>query len=57
MNGQLLRTLLDDNCAAGWHTVGWDGRDESGRKMESGVYFYNLAAPGIDESRKMILLP
>jgi len=43
--------------AAGSHSVRWDGRDESGRKVASGVYFYNLAADGISESRKMILLP
>ena len=35
----------------------WDGRDGRGLSVPSGVYFYNLKAPGIDESRRMILLP
>lgn len=57
VRGRLVRTLVEDRRAAGSHSVRWDGRDEAGRKVASGVYFYNLAAPGINESRKMILLP
>ncbi len=57
VSGRLVRTLVEDRRAAGSHSVRWDGRDESGRKVASGVYFYNLAADGISESRKMILLP
>ncbi len=56
VNGRLVRTLVDENRAAGQHSVVWDGLDESGRALSSGVYFYTLAAPGIEENRKMLLL-
>jgi hypothetical protein len=36
--------------------VRWDGRDETGRAVASGVYFYSLTAPGVDENRRMILV-
>ena len=57
VSGRLVRTLVEGRRAAGSHNVQWDGRDEGGRKVSSGVYFYNLIAPGINECRKMILLP
>jgi len=56
VNGMLIRTLVDARLPAGRHSVRWDGCDEAGRRMASGVYFYSLAAPGVDESRKMILV-
>ncbi|MBU1700998.1 MAG: hypothetical protein KJ831_12710, partial [Candidatus Eisenbacteria bacterium] len=37
--------------------VDWNGLNDAGRKVPGGVYFYNLTAPGIKESRRMILLP
>jgi hypothetical protein len=54
--GRLIRTLMDENRPAGLHSVRWDGRDEAGRAMASGVYFYTLTAPGVDENRRMILV-
>jgi hypothetical protein len=57
VSGRLVRTLVEGRRAAGSHSVRWDGRDDAGRKVSSGVYFYNLSANGISESRKMILLP
>ncbi|MCK4413428.1 MAG: T9SS type A sorting domain-containing protein [Candidatus Eisenbacteria sp.] len=57
VNGRLIRSLLKEKRSAGPHTVRWDGRDDDGRKVASGVYFYNLTAPGVQESRQMILLP
>ena len=56
-DGRLVRTLVTGQRAAGRHTVRWDGLDDAQRKVSGGVYFYNLAAPGIEESRRMILLP
>jgi hypothetical protein len=57
VQGRLIRTLVDEALPAGPHEVQWDGCDECGERVPSGVYFYNLAAPGIEESRRMILLP
>ena len=56
VNGRLVRTLLEGERPSGRHSVVWDGLDESGRAVSSGVYFYALTAPGVDESRKMLLL-
>ncbi|MFC1572962.1 FlgD immunoglobulin-like domain containing protein [Candidatus Eisenbacteria bacterium] len=57
VNGRLIRKLLDEERTAGSHSATWDGKDDAGKKVASGVYFYGLTAPGIKESRQMILLP
>ena len=57
VNGRLIRRLVKDTREAGRHTASWDGRDDAGEKVGSGIYFYQLSAPGIEESRRMILLP
>jgi hypothetical protein len=57
VNGRLIRRLVRDTRPAGRHTASWDGRDDAGEKVGSGIYFYQLTAPGVDESRRMILLP
>lgn len=57
VDGRLIRMLIDEQRAAGSQEVIWDGRDAEGQKMAGGVYFYKLTAPGIAESRRMILLP
>ena len=56
VNGQLVRTLVEKNMAAGPHSIRWDGQDDAGRSVTSGVYFYSLVTPRVRESRKMILL-
>ena len=56
-DGRLVRTLVSGERPAGRQEVLWDGLNDAGRKVSSGVYFYNLSLPGVDESRRMILLP
>lgn len=53
--GRLVRTLLDGPCDAGVHFVNWDGRDERGAAVSSGVYFYSFETNGVKETRKLIL--
>jgi len=48
LNGQLVRTLVDAFSPAGFHIATWDGRDDNGRNVASGVYLYRLVA---DEGR------
>jgi hypothetical protein len=55
-NGRLVRTLVDRELSAGPHSFVWDGLDESGTEVSSGVYFYLLTAPELEESRKMLLV-
>ncbi len=57
LTGRHVRTLLSGQVAAGHHTVRWDGRDERGSSVGSGVYFYRLRlGPGLESLRKMILM-
>jgi FlgD Ig-like domain len=55
-DGRLVRKLFGGERPAGRQTARWDGRDEAGRRVAAGVYFYSLVAHGVQESRRMILL-
>ncbi len=55
-SGQWVRTLVDETRAAGDHVAYWDGRDDRGNVVASGVYFYRLTASSVDQSMKMVLL-
>jgi hypothetical protein len=57
VSGRLIRTLVDEEQSAGSYGVAWDGRDERGRRLPAGVYFYRLAVGGAEAARRMILLP
>lgn len=49
--GELVATLVDDDLAAGNHTVTWDGA-----RFASGTYFYTLKTSGFKTTKSMILL-
>jgi M6 family metalloprotease-like protein len=54
--GQKVRTLVDEPISAGNYEVIWDGRDQNGKEVSSGIYFYQLKAKEYSETKKMILL-
>jgi hypothetical protein len=54
--GQKVRTLVDCNQQAGAYEVRWDGADDSGKAVSSGVYFYRLQAGTHTATRRMMLL-
>jgi len=54
--GQLVRTALEEDLLPGRHAVLWDGRDERGDEVGSGIYIYTLEVKGKIESRRMLLL-
>ncbi|MDQ7066325.1 MAG: FlgD immunoglobulin-like domain containing protein, partial [candidate division KSB1 bacterium] len=54
--GREVRTLADQTLEAGSHLLRWDGRDNAGRIVASGVYFYELITPAEKLSRKMVLM-
>lgn len=56
VNGQLVRSLVHQELAAGRHRIAWDATDNFGRAVASGVYFYRISTAGSAESRKMLLL-
>ena len=53
--GQKLRTLVDSKQRAGWHSIGWNGRNISGESMPSGIYLIRMKAGHFTAIRKMIL--
>ncbi|MFC1572717.1 C1 family peptidase [Candidatus Eisenbacteria bacterium] len=57
VTGRVVRTLVDHELqAAGGHAVSWDGRDDRGQRMPSGVYYSNLDVAGKRTTRAMILI-
>jgi len=55
--GRVVRTLLDTELDAGaTGYVVWDGSTDSGTTCASGVYFYRMTAPGLSESRRVVML-
>ncbi len=56
MVGQVVRTLVDENQAAGRYSIRWDGRDDRGLTVSSGIYFYSLRADKFRAVKKLMLL-
>jgi len=56
IHGQLIRTLQDANQSPGRYEKIWDGNNDFGSKVSSGVYFYQLLSNSFTQVRKMILL-
>ena len=56
LQGQKVRELLAKDMPAGFHTVAWDGRDNSGQPVSSGVYFSSLSSGRVHASGKMLLV-
>ncbi|MBN2170508.1 MAG: VCBS repeat-containing protein [Candidatus Krumholzibacteriota bacterium] len=57
LGGRRVRTLIDGAIyGAGTHGITWQGRDDSGRALASGIYFARLSASGRVETRKLTLL-
>ncbi len=54
--GQKVKTLVNDTKDAGSHNVVWNGKDQSGNKVSSGVYFYRMKNGTYSKTNKMILM-
>jgi hypothetical protein len=54
--GEVVRTLVDEPKWAGSYSVQWDGKNDKGEQLASGVYFYQLKAGEYTSSRKMVIL-
>jgi hypothetical protein len=55
-NGELLTTLINSELETGNHSITWNGRDNNGNLVSSGIYFYQLQVGNLTEAKKMILL-
>jgi flagellar hook assembly protein FlgD len=56
IKGQLVKNLLEERMVSGEHILLWDGTDDQGRVVGSGLYFYRLQTEDYSSTRKMMLL-
>lgn len=56
MLGQVVRTLIHEDRPAGRHKILWNGLDDRGQRVGSGVYVYRLRAGSYTQSRKMVMI-
>ncbi len=54
--GQKVKTLVNQHQSAGYKMVHWNGRDDEGNEIASGLYFYRIETPKYSETKKMVLL-
>jgi hypothetical protein len=54
--GQVVTTLVDQRQDAGHHEVIWDGTNNAGKPVSSGVYLYRISTDGFTQTRKMTLV-
>lgn len=56
ITGKLVRTLMNEEKEAGYHSVIWDGNDEQGAAIHSGVYFYKIETDGYSDVKRCVML-
>ena len=56
MLGRTVRNLISEEKTAGIHRVLWDGLDDTGSRVSSGVYYYTMTAEGFSETRSLLLI-
>jgi len=54
--GQKVRTLVDQHLKAGHKLLDWDGCDDWGKEVSSGIYFYRIKTDEFSQTKKMVLL-
>lgn len=57
LGGRLVRTLVRATQPAGRYQVTWDGRDDHGRRLASGVYFVRLSLGARQQVKRLVILP
>ncbi|MDP8201093.1 MAG: M14 family zinc carboxypeptidase [Candidatus Tenebribacter burtonii] len=56
VKGQKVKTLVNEQLSSGFYTRIWDGKNDAGRFVTSGIYFYKMQNADYTKTRKMILL-
>lgn len=56
ISGQKVKTIADDSFDKGINRIVWDGTNEQGRQMASGIYLYRMTTSDYEKTRKVILL-
>jgi len=56
VQGRCLRTLVDEPRPAGVHVISWDGRDDSGHRLATGLYLLRMEVRGIRSERRLLVI-
>jgi hypothetical protein len=56
IRGQRVKTLVNDHFNAGMHRAVWNGDDNNGRNVSSGIYFYRMKTDNFTETKRMLLM-
>lgn len=56
IRGRLVQTLVNEHKPAGVHTVKWNGRNQFGNLVSTGIYFYNIEMGSYRETKRMLLM-
>ncbi len=56
LKGQKIKTLVNDHKQPGNYNVIWEGRDDNGNSVASGIYFYRLKSGNESGAKKMVLM-
>lgn len=56
ISGKLVRSLTEGGRPEGIHTVAWDGRDNAGKPVANGIYFYRLTTGDYTATRKLTII-
>jgi len=56
IKGQMIKTLMNGNKTAGNHTLIWDGKDDYGKPLSSGIYFCRFSSNRLIQTSKIVLL-
>jgi len=54
--GQKVNELVNSIQHAGYHEVKWDGKNQLGQRVGSGIYFYQIRTASFRQSKKMVLI-
>lgn len=54
--GQEIRALVNQQMDAGYYTATWDGTDDFGRQVASGIYLYRMQSGTFSQTQRMMLL-
>ncbi|MDD4309361.1 MAG: FlgD immunoglobulin-like domain containing protein, partial [Candidatus Cloacimonetes bacterium] len=53
--GQRVKSYNQEHSSAGYYRLIWDGTDDNGKTLSSGIYFYKMRTKAFSATRKMIL--
>jgi len=54
--GQRIKTLVNANLEAGYHSVYWNGRNDAGQRVANGVYVYRMNSGSFQATKKLLIL-